>query len=459
MSPADGSVADMVTVGPLEQRYRRSAAFRDASDDSRVTPTHWHIAAANGLGWMFDGMDAVVLTLMVPLFIKDFSLDLPTWRSGAQISLLAGVGGMFVWPWLADRYGRRTLLALNIALFSVLMPLLALSTSFAMFVAVRGGVHFALNGEWALGTMLVAETWPARLRGRVISTTRGTWCFGVSTAALIVTYVAAQYGWRAACLVPSMIALLAIYVRARCPESPHWVRLQDRKRRIAEAKRNGIPLDPDDAAWAATVEKVRLAQVFSDGMWRNTAIATFISTCCTVIFGTVAGWMPLYLSQEKHWSTVEYGTFYFWWGMTGLLGLIASGWIADRFGRRPAFFVMLAQGGLFLTLWIYAKSDAALWIYGLLWSAGYLGFWGPASALTAEIFPTRIRGVANGFAWAIAWLTGFVLWPFVTVYLKQNTGSFQTAFLICPVAMLIMAAGVWLFCPEHARKDLDAISV
>jgi len=96
---------------------------------------------------------------------------------------------------------------------------------------------------------------------------------------------------------------------------------------------------------------------------------------------------------------------------------------------------------------------------GLLWSVGFLGFWAPAMTLTAEIFPTRIRGVGNGFAWSVAWLVGFVLWPFVAVALQQRTGSFADAFLLIPVVMVLMAVGVWRFVPDHAGKDLDAIGV
>ena len=86
-----------------------------------------------------------------------------------QIALFFGIAGLYFWPWLSDRLGRRTLLAVNIALFSLLMPVVALSPTFAVFVVARCAVGFALNGEWSLGSMLVAETWPARLRGRVIS--------------------------------------------------------------------------------------------------------------------------------------------------------------------------------------------------------------------------------------------------------------------------------------------------
>ncbi len=89
-----GAVASSDIAGPLEQSYReRSAAFRAASDTTRVTRTHWHIAIANGLGWGFDGMDGVIFALATPLIIRDFGVTLPEYRSGLQISLLIGIPG------------------------------------------------------------------------------------------------------------------------------------------------------------------------------------------------------------------------------------------------------------------------------------------------------------------------------------------------------------------------------
>src|SRR6185437_4876462 len=97
MSPS-GAIASAEITGPIEQSYReRSAAFRAASDPTRLSRTHWHIAIANGLGWGFDGMDGVIFALATPLVIKDFGVTLPEWRSGLQIGIFIGIGGIFFW--------------------------------------------------------------------------------------------------------------------------------------------------------------------------------------------------------------------------------------------------------------------------------------------------------------------------------------------------------------------------
>ena len=446
-------------VGPLEQKHLQYANYRAVTDGTEISKTHWHIASANALGWGFDGMDGVIFALISPLVIKEFSLTVPEYRSGLQIALFFGIAGLYFWPWLSDRLGRRTLLAVNIALFSLLMPVAALSPTFAVFVIARSLVGFALNGEWSLGSMLVAETWPARLRGRVISATRATWCLGASLAGGITGLVAADFGWRVAVMVPGVIALLAIYVRATCPESPYWVRAQDRKRRIAET------LAARRQRQRRGQRMVRQGQIgrHPPGVLAGCAaqhlVALFVACCSTCIFGTVGGWMPLYLATEKHWSTAEYSLFYVFWGISGFLGLCVAGWLADRIGRRLAFVVTLIEGAIFMTLWVYTESHLWLWVFGLAWSFGFLGFWGPSTTLTAEVFPTRIRGAANGVVWAIAYFVGFVLFPFVTVALQQHTGSFALSFLCIPVLMVAMAIGVTMMVPEHSGKELNEIIV
>ena len=159
------------------------------------------------------------------------------------------------------------------------MPVVALAPSFAVFVVGRSLVNFALNGEWSLGSLLVAETWPARLRGRVISLNRATWCFGVSLAGVISGIAAAFWGWRIAVMLPAVIALLAIYFRATCPESPYWVRAQDRKRRIAETRSAGRAINEDDRQWYAKAGAVGIRQVFMP----DVLPATLVGPVCRLL--------------------------------------------------------------------------------------------------------------------------------------------------------------------------------
>lgn len=454
-----GEATPLTAGGPLEEKHLRSKAYRNAAQQEKLTSTHWHIAWANGLGWGFDGMDGAIFSLVAPMVMAEFAVSLPEYRTGVQIAMLVGIIGLYLWPWLADKYGRRTLLAINIAMFSLMMPLVALAPTWGFFVAAYAIVRFALNGEWAIGSMLVAETWPARLRARIVCSDRAAWGVGAALAGTITAVVVGNWGWRAAFVLPAVVALLAVYVRFLCPESPYWVRTTDRKRRIRAELAAGRTLSAEDSAWFNKADKVGVRQLFLPDMRRNTILATFVAVTNLIAFSTVGLWMPLFLKEAHGWSAAEYGSFYVAWGLIGVVGIAGAGWIADLLGRRLGFVLMLGQGALFLTLWIYAESHTALWTYGLLWSIGFLGVWGPATTYTAEMYPTRIRGVGNGFSWALGFFIGYVLWPFVSVWIREATGSFHLAFLLIPVVMLFQAAVVWFWSPENAGKDLDGIHV
>jgi MFS family permease len=81
-------------------------------------------------------MEGAILALVAPLLMKEFAIDLATYRSGVQIALFISIVGLYLWPWLADRFGQRNILALNIAVFSLAMPLVALSPGWGATVAV-----------------------------------------------------------------------------------------------------------------------------------------------------------------------------------------------------------------------------------------------------------------------------------------------------------------------------------
>jgi MFS transporter, putative metabolite:H+ symporter len=101
------------------------------------------------------------------------------------------------------------------------------------FVAAYTIVRFALNGEWAVGSMLVAETWPARRRGLVLSFDRSAWRIWRRARRHDRDLRGDRVGLAGSFRPAGMIALLAIYVRLLSPELPYWVRTENRKRRIA----------------------------------------------------------------------------------------------------------------------------------------------------------------------------------------------------------------------------------
>ena len=449
---------ELVAGGPLEAKHLRSQSYRNVAQTARITRTHYHVALANFLGYVVDSLDANILGTIAPSLIATFGISLAALATGTQTAMLVSILGTYLWPWLADRFGRRLMLTINIAMFSLMMPLLAVAPNWAWFVAIYSVAQIAIAGEWYIASILMVETWPARLRGLLVSWVRSSYVVGISLTGVVVTFVAAKYGWRWAYVVPAVFAVIAIYVRFLCPETPYWVRTKDRKSRIEQALASGAPVGDLDLAWNRKADKVSVRQLFLPDIRRNTIAAVFVATMSGLLYGVILSWLSLLLVQDKGWTLREVGVFLIPYGLSGIIGYIVAGWLIESYGRRLGLTIVMAWGGVFMTLFALSSSRTALWVFGLLYIWGINGMFGPVGVYIPELFPTRVRGVGTAFSYGFARVAGLGF-PFVVVLIKKTTGTYTLAFLSIPVMLLIIIGGFWLFCPETAGKDLDEISV
>lgn len=111
--------------------------------------------------------------------------------------------------------------------------------------------------------------------------------------------------------------------------------------------------------------KPGLRQLFLPDLIRNTLMATIVASMALVPYSTVGLWMPLFLVQQHHWSTAEYGSFYISWALFSTTGFWLGGWMIDRLGRRLGFGLLLLEAAFFMTIWIFAEGKVALWLLGI----------------------------------------------------------------------------------------------
>ncbi len=141
--------------------------------------------------------------------------------------------GALLFGWLADRYGRRTPLMIDIALFSFIELLTAFSPNFTVFLVLRALFGIAMGGEWGLGAALTMEVLPPNRRGFFSGLLQSGYMTGylLATGVYYVVFTFTPWGWRGLFVIGALPAVLIFFIRSSVPESPAW--LEGRAERIA----------------------------------------------------------------------------------------------------------------------------------------------------------------------------------------------------------------------------------
>jgi MFS family permease len=398
----------------------------------QITRQQWRTLFAAQLGWMLDAMDVTLYSFALTAVKREFALTSAVAGALAAAPLVTSALGGMLFGWLSDRYGRARALRWSILAFSAVTGLTATATSLPQLVFWRALAGIGLGGEWAAGSVLVAETWPAEHRGKAIGLMQSAWAIGYMLAAILSAAVLPNWGWRLLFLLGLLPAIATIWMRRGIEEPPRW-----------QAPSHGSPST--------------LAAIFRPPL--GGTVLKVAALCSCVLFGYwgLFTWLPAYLS-----SPVERGG-------AGLTVLQSSGWIiplqigaffgyvtfgffSDRVGRRPAFLTfVLATAALVPVYGMLGRRVALLMVVGPL--IGYFGhgYFSVMGAMMAELFPERVRTTAQGFCYNI----GRALAGFAPVTVGALADRFGIGAALAVTSIFFVAgAGVMLLLPETRGREL-----
>ena len=179
-----------------------------------------HTVLASFLGWTLDAFDFFLLTFAVTAIAADFKVGREQVFLAVTFTLAARPLGAFVFGRLAERYGRRPILMLDIVLFSVFEFATAFSYNLTTLILLRFLFGFAMGGEWGIGASLALESIPAKARGMVSGLLQEGYAVGGLLAGLTFGLLFDHIGWRGLFMVGALPALLVIYIRAKVQETP-----------------------------------------------------------------------------------------------------------------------------------------------------------------------------------------------------------------------------------------------
>ncbi len=395
----------------------------------------WKALAAAQLGWMLDAADVMLYAFALTSIQAEFHLSSGSAGLLMTVTLLSSSIGGVLFGWLSDRYGRARMLIWSILAYSVFTAMTATAHSTGALLAWRALVGLGLGGEWSAGSVLVAEVFPAEHRGKVIGIMQSGWAIGYIFAALLAGSILPVYGWRSLFVAGLFPALLAAWVRRNVREPETW-------KSSRSAARRG---------------RTRVVSIFRPPLARNTSVAMLLATAVQFAYWGLFSWLPAYLAtplarggaglglvRSSAWIVaVQAGAF---------LGYTFFGYFSDRWGRRPSFVGFVLGAAVLTPLYgLAGRHAAALMLMGPLIGFFGHGFFSVFGALLAELFPSTVRGTAQGLCYNVGRAAGGLA-PLIVGGLADLYGI-GPALGVTSLFFLASAGLIWLL-PETRGERL-----
>ena len=397
-----------------------------------ITRQQWRTLFAAQLGWMLDAMDVMLYSFALTTIRSEFELSSATAGAlGAAPLVTSALGGM-LFGWLSDRYGRSRSLMWSILAFSAFTAFTATAHSVGELVFWRAIVGIGLGGEWAAGSVLVAETWPAAHRGKAIGLMQSAWAVGYLLAAVLAAVMLPRWGWRALFLAGVLPALATLWIRRNIPEPAGWKR---QERSLGGA----------------------MGALFKAPLVRH--VLLFTAMCSCVLFGYwgMFTWLPAYLSSpvEKGGAGLSVLRSSAWivpLQIGAFFGYFSFGFFADRVGRRAAFLTFVFATAVLVPVYgLLGRKVALLLAIGPLVGFFGHGYFSALGAMAAELFPAAVRTTAQGFCYNFGRALA-ALAP-VTVGALSDTYGIGAALTFTSI-FFVAGGGLILLLPETRGREL-----
>jgi len=380
---------------------------------SSSTPSdHRSALLAGYLGWTLDAFDFFLVVSCLTAIGREFH------KTDAQMALTLTATlafrpvGAFLFGLMADRYGRRLPLMIDLVFYSIVEVLSGFAPNFTTFLILRALFGIGMGGEWGVGASLAMEKVPPRLRGVLSGFLQQGYAMGFLLASLCNLFLFDRFGWRPLFFLGGLPALLALFVRARVKESEVWQKTRH-------------------ATWG------QLGRAIA-GNWKLFLYLVFLMTAMNLAAHGTQDLYPTFLQRQWGLAGVRRNELSAFSMVGAIIGGTFCGYISDRIGRRRTMVFALLGAVLAVPLWAYAPSVPLLFLGGFVMQALVQGAWGVVPAHLSELSPDSVRGFLPGFGYQMGVLFSSAI-PRIEAQIAQRTG-YANAMAGTAVTVFLLAA-------------------
>jgi MFS transporter, SHS family, lactate transporter len=389
---------------------------------------HAYFAALGG--WSLDALDFFIFVISLTAISSEFHTTVKAVSEGVFLTLACRPIGALVFGWLAEKYGRRPILMLNVVSFSVIQLATAFAPDLATLLVLRAVFGFAMGGEWGVGAALALETLPARGRGFFSGLLQEGYVIGYLLASVLSWLLFARIGWRGMFIISSASAFLVLYIRLGVHESPAWTAGQAPHRasfaEIWNAATNYFPM------LVYLVVLMGCFNAFSHGsqdLYRA------------------------FLEKQHGFPGRTSDTILIIMNVGALLGGMCFGALSERIGRRRAIVLAAALSLPMIPLWAYSQTLVMLAVGSFLMQFMVQGAWGIVPAHLNELSPAAVRAILPGVAYQLGNLAASRMAPIQAGYAEAhgNDYAYVLAATMAVVALALILV-TWLGREAHAAE-------
>jgi SHS family lactate transporter-like MFS transporter len=378
------------------------------------TPRERHAVIASYLCWSLDAFDYFVLVFVLTDVAQAFHAGITAVALALTLTLAFRPLGAFIFGRLADRYGRRPVLMVNVAFYSLFGFLTAFSPSLIAFLAIRSLFGVAMGGVWGIGASLAFETVAREKRGFVSGLMQSGYATGYLAASLVFGFLYAWLGWRGLFMVGILPAFFLIfYIWSQVSEAPGW-----------------------------NLERSRASTTFSvlKTHWRLALFAIVMMTAFNFFSHGTQDLYPTFLQKQHHFDHATVSTIAILYNIAAIMGGLTVGSLSQRFGRRRASVATALIAVPVAFLWAFSSTAALLALGAILMQFLVQGAWGVVPAHLNEISPEGARGTFPGTVYQLGNLIASVNAVLQTSIAERTGGNYAIALAsVAIVSVLVIA--------------------
>jgi SHS family lactate transporter-like MFS transporter len=378
---------------------------------------------ASFLGWTLDAFDFFLMVFMLGAIAKEFGSDIKAVAFALTLTLAARPLGALVFGMLADRFGRRPVLMIDILLFSIIEFASAFAPTLIALLVLRTAFGFAMGGEWGLGASLTMETIPAKARGVASGILQTGYPFGYLLASVVYGLLFDHIGWRGMFMVGVLPALLVLFIRRNVKESPAWDSMRKQPRQ----------------SLAAVLKK----------RWPLFVYVVVLMTAFNMFSHGTQDLYPTFLQVEHKLATHTVSLIAIIGNVGAITGGLLFGALSQRVGRRKAIVFGALISLPIIPIWAFSATPVLLGIGAFLMQVAVQGAWGVVPVHLNELSPDEVRGTFPGFAYQLGNLLAAGNATIQAGFAADHGGNYALALALVAAIAAVVIAALTYFGPEQ----------